>query len=852
MPVKAYLALVIGLGAACYSQLAFWESKDLARFLVIAAVAGLGSRLKVKLPGIDATMSVAFFFIIVGIVELTMPETLAVGIAGLAFQMSIQKMTPKKAVQFAFNLAVTGGSSTIAYWLFHQPAVRALPLDYPLVLALASSIYFVCNTVPVSGIVALTENKSIIQVWRDCYFWSFPYYLVGAAIAWCFHGISEWVGWQTAIVVMPVVYVIYRSYQLYLERLEAEKVQTENQRKHAEEMSKLHLRTIEALALAIEAKDQTTHDHLGRVQVYAVEVAKDLHLPEQELEAVRAAALLHDIGKLAVPEHIISKPGRLTPEEFEKMKIHPVVGAEILDRVQFPYPVVPVVRHHHEKWDGTGYPDGLKGEDIPMGARIIAAVDCLDALASDRQYRRALPLDDAMQVVIKESGVSFDPKIVDILASRYRELESMAKGAQMELGKLSTDVRIERGAAPAAGFVGDAAPSSARRKPDFLATIGAARHEAQVLFEMVQMIGQSLSLNETLSVLALRLKKLIPYDSLAVYVKQEEHVVPTFVTGDEFRLFQSLRIPMGQGLSGWVAESCRPMVNGNPSVEPGYLNDPSKFSNLRSALSVPLEASGSVVGVLSLYHAERDHFNSDHLRVLLAIASKLGVCVENSLRFQQAEDNATVDYLTELPNARALFDHLESEVTRCKAEQLSLSVLVGDLNGFKAVNDRFGHLEGNRILQAVAKNLRSACRESDYVARMGGDEFVIVAPNTPSDVMSALLDRFNLAVKRAGEEVLGIPAISFAVGEGRLGEDGERSEELLAAGDKKMYANKVAMKRQRETTLDLANLVGHLAADAKHDAKHDTQHSPNGENAAEAPAGDPPAPRVRISRAPVT
>src|SRR5262249_33718442 len=177
----------------------------------------------------------------------------------------------------------------------------------------------------------------------------------------------------------------------------------------------LHLRTIEALALAIEAKDHTTHDHLQRVRVYAIEVAKEMGVGQAEMAALHAAALLHDIGKLAVPEHIISKPGRLTPEEFEKMKIHPVVGAEILERVRFPSPVLPIVGPHNGKWGGSGYPCGLKGGEIPIGARILSAVDYLDAMASDRQYRRALPLEEVMQRLAEESGKSFDPRVVSVL-----------------------------------------------------------------------------------------------------------------------------------------------------------------------------------------------------------------------------------------------------------------------------------------------------------------------------------------------------------------------------------------------------------------------------------------------------
>ncbi|MGH9664153.1 MAG: HD domain-containing phosphohydrolase, partial [Bryobacteraceae bacterium] len=373
---------------------------------------------------------------------------------------------------------------------------------------------------------------------------------------------------------------------------------------------------------AIEAKDVTTHDHLQRVQVYAMEIGKELGLKNRDLEALRAAALLHDIGKLAVPEHIISKPGRLTPEEFEKMKIHPVVGAEILDRVQFPYPVAPIVSAHHEKWDGSGYPKGLAGEQIPLGARILSVVDCLDALASDRQYRRALPLNEALAKIEEEAGKSFDPAVVEVLKRRQVELEKAVRALDRPHGLLSTRMRIGKGHAPATGF--ESAGETAHAAPaGFLQSIGAARQEVQELFELAQTLGTSLSLDETLSVLALRLRRMVPYDSMAIYVKHEGTLRAEYVSGEEFRLFSSLEIPVGQGLSGWVVENGRPILNGNPSVEPGYLNDPGKFSTQRSALSAPLEGTGGVIGALTLYHGGRDAFSKDHLRILLAISAKV-------------------------------------------------------------------------------------------------------------------------------------------------------------------------------------------------------------------------------------
>ena len=783
---RIYVSLVIIIGlCVTISELSRWESQDLARFFSYLILSILASRLKVVLPAITGTLSVLFIFILFGIVELSLPEALFMGCTATLIQCFWHNRKRPKTHQVLFNLGSMAIAIACTSYAYHSRILHQGHFDAAITLLVTATVFFAMNTFPVAAAIALTERKSLRQIWQECYFWSFPYYLLGAGIAGAASAINRHFGWQTALLAVPVVYLIYRSYYLYLGRVEDEK-------KHAEEMASLHLRTIEALALAIEAKDHTTHDHLQRVQVYAIEVGKDLGLDDGQLEALRAAALLHDIGKLAVPEHIISKPGKLTREEFEKMKIHPVVGAEILERVRFPYPVTPIVRSHHEKWNGAGYPDGLKGEDIPIGARILAAVDCLDALASDRQYRRALPLDEAMQKVVSESGISFDPKVVTVLHRRYIELESMAQVQQVEKAKLSTDLKIERGLEPAAGFEKTKGlPTQGNEKPkDFLNSIAAARQEVQNLFELAQDLGNSLSLNETLSLLAIRLKRMIPYDSLAIYVLRDDKLRAEYVNGENFRLFSALEIPLGQGLSGWVADNKKPIINGNPSVEPGYLNDESKFTTMRSALSVPLIGMNGTVSVLTLYHTERDAFTKDHLRILLAIVPKVALSIENALKYQQAESSASTDYMTGLPNARSLFLHLDGELARCRRLNSPLVVLVCDMNGFKQVNDKFGHLEGNKVLHKVALKLKESCREYDYVARMGGDEFVLVLPGLRLDQVQQKVQRLRAITAEAGREVCGTETLGLSVGHSLFPEDGNDADQLLSEADRRMYAAK--------------------------------------------------------------
>jgi diguanylate cyclase (GGDEF)-like protein/putative nucleotidyltransferase with HDIG domain len=797
MPLRArvYIAIYYAGGLACLLYaLAHWSCADPLQFGCVLLTGVIASGLKVQVPGIMSTVSVSYVFVVLSMIEFSYPETVAVASLAIAAQSLWRTRRRPRLLQVGFNLATIEIAVSAAYGVYRLLGAHGQMI--PVRVALAAITYFLVNTLSVAGVIAFSEGRSVRKIWNECYFWSFPYYLVGGAVAAVISVCNARFGWQMVFLGLPVVYVIFRSYRLYLGKLESEK-------SHAEEMASLHLRTIEALALAIEAKDDTTHEHLQRVQVYALELGKKMALDPGALQALRAASILHDIGKLAVPEHIISKPGKLTPEEFEKMKIHPIVGAEILARVQFPYDVVPIVRSHHEKWDGSGYPDGLKGEEIPVGARVLAAVDCLDALASDRQYRRALPLAEAMAAIVHEAGSSFDPRIVRILEENYDAWEKLAWAKEPVASRLSKDVRVSNGAAPAAGLqAGDA------QQPEFLSSIAAARQEAQMLYELTQDLGSSLNLHETLSVLDSRLQRLIPYDAIAVYVVRDGVLIPEYVNGENFRLFSALAIPLGQGLSGWVADTGKPIVNGNPSVEPGYLNDPTKFSNLRSALASPLENAVGVIGVLTLYHMERDAFTKDHLRVLLAVNPKVSLTIENALKFQQVAISATTDALTSLPNARSLFMHLDAELSRARRNHEPLAVLVCDLDGFKQVNDRFGHLEGNRVLKMVAAGLRESCREYDYVARMGGDEFVLVLPGLQTADVGEKVKALEQVVIEAGVAICGERLLNISVGAAFCPDHGGDAEGLLAEADRRMYLTKQEHKAARPSVAeDLAALA---------------------------------------------
>ncbi len=763
-----------------------WQCKSPGLFLVLLCTGTVISHWKVRVPGVNGTISVVCVLAFFATSELHFSEAVFVLSVASASQCLLFVKTRPRTIQILFNITSMALATAVTAAAYRFYLFETWHLANPIRLLIAACLFFVFNTIPVAVVISLTESRPFRQTWKECYFWSLPFYLAGSGIATFASIACRQIGWQTCVVMAPAIWILYRSLNLYMGR-------AEEGRKHAEEISGLHLRTIEALALAIEAKDQTTANHLARVQLYAVEIGKDLGMSPLEIEALRAGALLHDIGKLAVPEHIISKPGKLTREEFEKMKIHPVVGAEILERVNFPYEVTPIVRAHHEKWNGEGYPDGLRGESIPLGARILGAVDCLDALASDRPYRKALPLDDAMAIVAGESGKSFDPKVVAVLQRRYQELEHLTHEVSADrLKGLSVDVKVERGDAPAAGFEQEARQVGLNRKhPSFVSSIAAARQEMQEVFGLTQELGTSLSLHDTLALLAGRMKNLVPHDVLAVYLVEGDILKPEFVTGENFRFFSSLEIPIGMGLSGWVAENVKPILNGNPAAESGHLDQPGRVTTMRSAVSVPLVAGERLIGVISLYQTDKDAFSNDNLRVLLSVAPKIAQTVDNNVQFEQTVESAATDDVTGLPNFRSLFLHLESEIARCCAAAIPLRIGVVNINGFKEVNDHLGHLAGNELLRKIGGVLRGTTRSSDFVARMGGVEFLIVMPGRDEKEACAQLEESRAAVISVGDELgdkLGrdLP-LSISFGIATCGPDGIDSSELLSTADNNMY-----------------------------------------------------------------
>ncbi|MFN7921804.1 MAG: HD domain-containing protein [Bryobacteraceae bacterium] len=613
----AFVAVIIGLGAlSILLSVQDHTEPDLKTFVIAFAVTTTASLFKVSLPRLETSLSLNYVCLIWGIVHLSLAETMVLGVASAIAQSLWRARQKAKPIQIAFNAA----AMCLAIWGAHaafswEPFRRLIVSEGARTLA-AAIVYYLLNTWIVSTIVAWTEGESPAKVWKSSYLWAFPHYLLGASLAVAGDWLGRILGGEALVLFLPVAYLVHRSFLLQNDRLIHAVEKAELERSHAQETSELHLRTIRALALAIEAKDKTTGEHLHRVQTYALGLGEEFGLSLDELEGLRAAAILHDIGKIAVPEDIISKPAKLSRGEFAKMKIHPVVGAAIVEKVRFPYAVAPLIRAHHEKWDGTGYPDGLKGEQIPLGARILTAVDYFDALASDRQYRKALPLDKAMEILRAESGRALDPRVVEALERHHEELELRAKSTldQAPTG-IDTDLTVERGGGPDAGYLLERAIQR-----DTLAPLISA--EIAVIERVRTLLAQSGHIDDCLRRLLADIRSLVPIEAAALHVRHENELRCLYAEGESADLLGSLRIAFGVGVSGWTASTGRPLLNGNPQTEFGGKNVPREF-RMRSSLSIPMNTVEGVLGALTIYSAAPDAFTTDHLRVLMALESGL-------------------------------------------------------------------------------------------------------------------------------------------------------------------------------------------------------------------------------------
>jgi diguanylate cyclase (GGDEF)-like protein len=421
---------------------------------------------------------------------------------------------------------------------------------------------------------------------------------------------------------------------------------------------------------------------------------------------------------------------------------------------------------------------------------------------------------ESMAYLQKEAGRAFDSRVVEIMARRYVELEALARAhSDAERAKLSVDAKISRGLAPDAGFAADGTKSAAEHT-EFVESIASARAEAQLLFSISQDLTLSIDLPTMFVRFGEKLRSLIPFDTIAYYHVEAEELYPLSVSGKEEELFRRLRIPVGQGLSGWVAHEKKTILNGNPAVEPGFLNDRSTITNLRSALAVPVEGERGVIGVLALYSAKRDYFSRDHRRILMAVAARLAYQVENAMRYQKASGDAYTDELTGLYNSRWLVAELDAACNRAVEEQRHFALVVIDLDGFKLLNDTFGHMRGNDALRETAHRSKALLPATATMARMGGDEFVVLIPHSDESGAVELACRIQAESEQIGLGLFGDARLSASWGVSMYGVDGERPEALMAEADQRMYENKRSKNdRMARSLSQMAVGVGSVGGD---------------------------------------
>lgn len=733
------------------------------------------------------------------------PATLLAAIVGL---LSTYRLSSRREVVFTTAIAVISTFISASCYgvlvsIFADNVnigfERGLPLNIFLVPVCALAVLqYLLSTLATASFLGIDGGKAAVIPSQESIVWTLTTQVAGAASAVLFYSAIRGSGIPFVLLGLLITGLIHLLYKFNEKRFEEIRHGEAEQRRHIEEMATIHMNTIESLAIAIDAKDQTTHGHVRRTQTYARQMGKLFAVSEPELRALVAGALLHDIGKLAVPEYILNKPGKLTEAEFAKMKIHPAVGGDILHRVNFPYPVEDIVRYHHEKWDGSGYPKGLKGEAIPLVARIISVVDFYDATRCDRPYRKGMRREDSLALLESMAGSAFDPRVVTKFVKHVLEFDVLidTEDIREQVHCEAPTIDYLTSTKPDAGLASDVMGSPYENSG--FRSISEAQREVFALHEIAQTIGSSLSINDTVTLVTNKLRAIVPFDTCIIFVVDEKSgkAVAAHVEGQHAELFARRRMNVGDGITGWVIANARSMCNASPELDlVGMAEDVSK--QYHGVLVSPLLREDGAFGAITLLSKKRTSYSTEHVRLLESVCQHASSALNNALTFEKTKESALVDPLTELPNARAFYMILEQRIAegqRMNREELALISM--DIDNFRQINDEYGHAIGDRVLASIAGVMRRELRQMDILSRYAGDEFVAIMPMASTQMAASVAERIRNAVEsqkftvRTGKTV----EIRVSLGVGCFPEDGETSEELLTAAARKMQRNKHGRK----------------------------------------------------------
>jgi diguanylate cyclase (GGDEF)-like protein/putative nucleotidyltransferase with HDIG domain len=768
---RAYVTLVVLAGASAVAQSAhqLYANPLGTQWLILAALTLLTGSFTVKVPSINARISVSETFVFASVLLFGAAAGTATVLLESLIILFWMAPSGRPLHRLLFNMAAPAIAIWISGTVFFiasgiQPySTHATPLPgLFLPLAAFTALYFLLNSWLVAIAVGLETHTSAYEIWWTNFIWLSVNYFSGASVAALIVTYTSELDISTLLIIVPLLVISYLTFKTAMGRVE-------DSNRHLSELNRLHLTTIETLAMAIDAKDQITHGHVRRVQTYAVSLAKRVGVADEKLiKAIEAAALLHDMGKLAVPEYILNKPGRLTPAEFEKMKLHASVGADILSAINFPYPVVPIVRHHHESWDGTGYPYGLKATDIPIGARILSVVDCFDALTSDRPYRPRLSSNEALKIIVARRGSMYDPLIVDTFIRLYDEIVSETIQPSPPSDALNEITSATQSAVLAAG--------SARFED-----IAASADEMLTLYELARALAGQVTTSDTGNVIAKHLRRLIP-SSLCVFYLYDasiDELEAKHVTGDAASIVRGLKIPLGQRLSGWVGANRQTIVNADPTLDLGDTAR-SLTPRLRSCLSTPLLSDDQLVGVLTLYSGTTESFNEDHHRIIEVVARQIAHTFKRASEF---DSSSRRDPLTGLPNLSQLEHLVDSAGDENVARASTLTLLFIDVVALKQINIQHGRSAGDEVLRQVVRHARSGLRMADILFRYGSHEFVALLEATDLNSANAVALEIRHSIREHPVVIRHDRAIAievtvtcaFAPG------DGESLQNLIAA-----------------------------------------------------------------------